>query len=149
MQRFLNSYVHVDGVAYPAGMSEAQVGAAAASIGDHAWTEAGSPEPASAPTVTEQAPTAVRVEVEPSMEEAPPPVPEVVSEASPAVEPAETVEVDESPAAEVEPTPPPQSGKGSSETAWRRYAKEVGVHVDDAEDRAQVIAAIEAAGKSV
>lgn len=45
--------------------------------------------------------------------------------------------------------PPPHSGKGSSEIAWRAYAGRVGVHVDDANDRADVIAAIEAAGKPV
>lgn len=47
------------------------------------------------------------------------------------------------------PKPPSQRGPGSSEAAWRAYAKEVGVHVDDAETRADVIATVEAAGKPV
>lgn len=44
------------------------------------------------------------------------------------------------------PKPPPLSGKGSSEKAWREYALSVGVHVDEANDRSEVIATIEAAG---
>ena len=42
--------------------------------------------------------------------------------------------------------PPPRSGRGSSEKAWREFADAAHVDVSDAESRDDVIAACEAAG---
>jgi len=44
-------------------------------------------------------------------------------------------------------TPPPKSGPGSGADAWRTYAGEVGVEVDEKANRDAVIAALEAAEK--
>jgi hypothetical protein len=41
------------------------------------------------------------------------------------------------------PKAPPLRGPGSSETAWRAYAKKLGIHVDDANDKTAVVAAID------
>ncbi|MCB1287417.1 MAG: hypothetical protein KDB47_06920 [Mycobacterium sp.] len=45
--------------------------------------------------------------------------------------------------------PPPRSGKGSSESAWRRYADEHGVDVTSLEGRDDIIAACQEAGIAV
>lgn len=45
--------------------------------------------------------------------------------------------------------PPPLSGKGSGEDAWRAYAETVEVDVTDAKTRDEIIDAIKAAGKPV
>lgn len=62
---------------------------------------------------------------------------------------SESGEGSSGPDSEDVPPPPPHGGAGSSESAWREYAQAVGVHVDEASDRAGVIALIEAAGKPV
>lgn len=45
------------------------------------------------------------------------------------------------------PEPPAKAGPGSSAEAWRNYASAIGVEVSGNADRAEVIAALEAAGK--
>lgn len=42
--------------------------------------------------------------------------------------------------------PPPKSGKGSGEAAWRAYAAQHGVDVPAGTDRGDIIAALDAAG---
>lgn len=45
-----------------------------------------------------------------------------------------------------QPTPPPRSGKGSSDENWTAYARAHNVEITDAMSRREVIAAVEAAG---
>jgi hypothetical protein len=114
------------------GQSEAEVGDAAAQIGDHAWDPAESGAASAAPAPPDESPDDGGA-AEP-----------VDADNAPAVEPAE-----QSAKGHDAPEPPPQSGPGSSEKAWRAYAREVDVDVSGAKDRAGVIAFIEAAGKPV
>ncbi len=56
----------------------------------------------------------------------------------------------ESTIVEIAPSgPPPQSGKGSSEPAWRDYAFRLGVSVDSDDSRDDIITKVERAGFNV
>lgn len=45
--------------------------------------------------------------------------------------------------------PPPRAGKGSSESAWRKYAEDNGVDVSGVEGRDDIIDAVDKAGVPV
>lgn len=142
MARILKDNVAVEGRWYSRGQSDVEVGDAASQIGDHAWEEVGSGASA-APAPP--SPSRVDVVKDASQDdEGGEPAEPVDADNAPAVEPAEQ------PAKNGDaPKPPPQSGPGSSEAKWRRYAEQMGVDVSEAKDRAGVIAAVESAGKSV
>lgn len=45
------------------------------------------------------------------------------------------------------PSPPPTIGRGSGRDAWAEYALALGLEITDDAKRAEIIAAVEAAGK--
>lgn len=125
--RVLTDNVWVDGVFYRAGSTEDQVGGDAARIGPHAWRDLGGDSPAVAPEP-----------VAPSSE----------SQDGPggAGGDADAPAGPDGPQGPDAPLPPPTAGPGSRVDRWRHYAAELEVHVDRHASRADIIAAVSAAG---